>query len=324
MSVGRWVRTVMVCLAALGIGSTARADVADYLGKRISAVSVQSEGRSVTDQRIVSLVETAIGKPLVMREVRDSLTHLFSLGQYEDVLVRASLSESGVSLTYDLVPLHPVEAIGFSGAGAPGIDEGKLRQFIEERYGRTPRAGRAPDMARDLESALRDAGYMRARVTPRASVEHAPERTNLTFAIEPGSRAKLGSIAVEGMPGMTPAELLGRLEVATGQAYEPTRINGRVERYLEDRRRKGFYEARLTVNPVFTDDDRTVNLRLNAVQGPLVKVIFEGDPVPADRRDELVPVAREGSADEDLLEDSTIRIEATPRRPTGGKRPEAS
>jgi outer membrane protein insertion porin family len=309
MSVGRWVMTVMVCLAALGMGSTARADVADYLGKRISAVSVQSEGRSVTDQRIVSLVETAIGKPLVMREVRDSLTHLFSLGQYEDVLVRASLSESGVSLTYDLVPLHPVEAIGFSGAGAPGIDEGKLRQFIEERYGRTPRAGRAPDMARDLESALRDAGYMRARVTPRASVEHAPERTNLTFAIEPGSRAKLGSIAVEGTPGMTPAELLGRLEVATGQAYEPTRINGRVERYLEDRRRKGFYEARLTVNPVFTDDDRTVNLRLNAVQGPLVKVIFEGDPVPADRRDELVPVAREGSADEDLLEDSTIRIE---------------
>ena len=89
----------MVCLAALGIGSTARADVADYLGKRISAVSVQSEGRSVTDQRIVSLVETAIGKPLVMREVRDSLTHLFSLGLYEDVLVRASLSESGVSLT---------------------------------------------------------------------------------------------------------------------------------------------------------------------------------------------------------------------------------
>ena len=309
MSVGRWVTRAMICLAALGIASRARADVADYLGKTVAAVSVQSEGRSVTDQRITSLIETVIGKPLVMREVRDSLTHLFSLGRYEDVLVRASLSAGGVSLLYELVPLHPVEAIEFSGGGGPGIDEGKLRQFIEERYGRTPRAARAPDMARDLESALRDAGYLKARVVPRASVEHAPERTSLMFAIEPGPRAKLGSIAVEGTPGMTPAELLGRLEMASGQAYEPARITSRVERYLEDRRRKGFYEARLTVSPAFTDDDRNVNLRLNAVQGPLVKLIFEGDPVPADRREELVPVAREGSADEDLLEDSTIRIE---------------
>ena len=36
---------------------------------------------------------------------------------------------------------------------------------------------------------------------------------------------------------------------------------------------------------------------------------FRGDPLPGDRRDELVPIAREGSADEDLLEDSSQRIE---------------
>src|SRR5262249_35321926 len=43
--------------------------------------------------------------------------------------------------------------------------------------------------------------------------------------------------------------------------------------------------------------------------GPLVRVVFAGDPLPADKRDELVPVAREGSVDEDLLEDSSNRIE---------------
>ena len=309
MSVRRYVALVLVCLASLGVTSEARADVADYLGKAVVAVSVQSEGRRVTDQRIVGLIETAVGRPLAMREVRDSMTHLFSLATYEDVRVRASLSGGGVSLVYELVPLHPVETIEFSGSGAPGIDEGKLRQLIEERFGRTPRAARAPDMARDLESILRDAGYLRARVTPQASVEHAPERTSLMFAIDPGQRAKLGSVTVEGTPGMTPAELLNHLDIASGQPYEPGRINGRVERYLEDRRRKGFYEARLTMNSVFADSDRTVNLQFTAIQGPLVRLVFQGDPVPVDRRDELVPVAREGSADEDLLEDSTIRIE---------------
>ena len=131
MSVGRYVALVMVCLASLGAASEARADVSDYLGKAVVAVSVQSEGRRVTDQRVVSLIETAVGKPLAMREIRDSMTHLFSLAQYEDVRVRASLSGGGVSLVYELVPLHPVETIAFSGSGAPGIDEGKLRQLIE-------------------------------------------------------------------------------------------------------------------------------------------------------------------------------------------------
>ena len=40
-----------------------------------------------------------------------------------------------------------------------------------------------------------------------------------------------------------------------------------------------------------------------------MRVVFTGDPLPADRRAELVPVEREGSVDEDLLEDSSNRIE---------------
>ena len=43
--------------------------------------------------------------------------------------------------------------------------------------------------------------------------------------------------------------------------------------------------------------------------GPHVRVVFTGDPLPSDRRAELVPVEREGSVDEDLLEDSSNRIE---------------
>ena len=50
------------------------------------------------------------------------------------------------------------------------------------------------------------------------------------------------------------------------------------------------------------------DLTLDVQSGPIVTVTFEGDPLPADRRDELVPFEREGSVDEDLLEDSVQRI----------------
>ena len=42
--------------------------------------------------------------------------------------------------------------------------------------------------------------------------------------------------------------------------------------------------------------------------GPLVTMQFTGDPLPKDKIDELVPVEREGSVDQDLLEDSARRI----------------
>src|SRR5439155_15596201 len=44
-------------------------------------------------------------------------------------------------------------------------------------------------------------------------------------------------------------------------------------------------------------------------EGSRVRVVFAGDPLPPDTREALVPVEREGSADEDLLEDSSNRIE---------------
>ena len=62
-----------------------------------------------------------------------------------------------------------------------------------------------------------------------------------------------------------------------------------------------------------SEDQRTADLTLTVTPGPRVRVVFAGDPLPADRRADLVPVLREGSVDEDLLEDSSNRIEEYPQ-----------
>jgi len=55
-------------------------------------------------------------------------------------------------------------------------------------------------------------------------------------------------------------------------------------------------------------DRRAGDVIITLDGGPHVTVSFKGDPLPEGRRDELVPIAREGSVDEDLLEDSARRI----------------
>ncbi len=57
----------LVVLAA----APARADVDDYLGRRITAVAMESDGRRVTDARLTGLLQTRAGDPLRMAAVRE-------------------------------------------------------------------------------------------------------------------------------------------------------------------------------------------------------------------------------------------------------------
>src|SRR5262249_1061545 len=158
-------------------------------------------------------------------------------------------------------------------------------------------------MAAVVAEQLRQRGYLHAAVTPHAELRHSPDRATLIFAIDLGSRALIGRAEGHGNSGFRPADLIRRLGVESGKPYQHDAVNARISRYIADRHARGFLAASMTVVPTLANDDRVVNLAIAADQGPRVRVTFDGDPLPAERRADLVPIAREGSADEDLLED---------------------
>jgi outer membrane protein assembly complex protein YaeT len=285
----------------------AHADIGEYLGKPVASVRFAIEGRETRDATLPPLVETRIGRPLSMIEVRESLVHLYSTGRFDDVRVRAEGAATGVALQYDLVPVHPVEGIRLVGSiDAPGVDEGRLRRVVVERFGSPPPVGRAPEMARLLEDQLRQRGYLHAVVTPRVELHHDPDGATLVFAIAAGARTRIGSIRSGGVSAGR--DLLDRLGLSEGAPYEPDVLVERIEQYRADQRRRGFFEARVLSSVRFDDEDRVAHLELDAATGPLVRVVFTGDPLPPREREELVPIAREGSADEDLVEDAGNNI----------------
>jgi outer membrane protein insertion porin family len=301
-------------LVVLGAPRRSDADVGDYLGKPVVSVRVETEGRATEDGRLLQLVETRPGEPLSMAAVRESITHLFSLGRFEDVRVDAELERDGVALRYELIPVHPITRIEFRGTSRiPGVDQSGLRSSIAERYGTSLPVGRAGEIARLVESELGTRGYRRARATADVALEHNPDRATLMLTIDPGPRTRIGAVDIVGAPPEDVPQLLARLGMRGGAPFEVESLNERLDSIGAEYRRRGYYEARAQAIPRFSDDDRTVNLTITVTPGPLVRVVFDGDPLPADRREELVPIAREGSADEDLLEDSTNRIEASLR-----------
>jgi len=301
--------TASVAALAVLLAAPVAADVTEYLGKPVASVTLESGGRPTNDARMLGLIETRVGQPLLSAAVRQSVAHLFSLGQFDDVRVRARIEGSAVALVYELVPLRTLDDLLFRGDRGPGIDRGRLTTLIAERFGRSPRPVRAPEIAALVEDDLKQVGYLRARVTPSQELDRGGTRSTLVLTLAAGERTRIGTVEVEGDPGMSIPDLLDDLQASRGAPFQRELLNARIDRYLDQRRSRGYLGARLSFSPRLVDDDRTANLTFNVVQGPHVSVVFKGDPLPSDRHDELVPVTREGSADEDLLEDSSNRIE---------------
>ncbi|HEV3484929.1 MAG TPA: POTRA domain-containing protein, partial [Vicinamibacterales bacterium] len=302
-------------VAVLALAGTADAQIpagsetppsAKYAGRVISNVRVLTEGREPADPVLLDFVETRRGQPLAMSAVRESIAHLFSLGRFEDVRVDASDAPDGVELTYNLIPLHTVDEIDYE--GNLDLSEGLLRQTIRDRYGAAPRPGRREDMVRTLQELYRDRGYYRTTIKPVATVRHDPDETLLTFHIDAGPRARVGDIIVEGDPVVSRSEFLDRVGVSRGEPYQRMEIQRRLDAFVDRLRQRGHYEATGTHRASTSPDGLVADLTFDIHAGAVVTLTFEGDPIPKDRLDDLVTIRREGSVDEDLLEDTDRRI----------------
>jgi outer membrane protein insertion porin family len=301
---------VHLCILAFVCAAPAAASVADYLGKPIVSVQLVLGGREITEPALVQAVATRVGSPLSMIEVRDSIAHLFGLGRFDDVRVDASAVDGGVALRYELSPNHVISKIEFAGnVRRPGVDLGQLKSAVVDRFGSSPALGRVDQASLAIAGTLRERGYRNPDITPRIDVDPQSEHATLVFTINPGSRTTVGTIAVVGDPAMPQAVFLKRLGLAAGEPFEPDALNTRIASYVDARRALGYYQTRVTSAVSFADSDRVANVVLTVTPGPHVSVVFTGDPLAGATRATLVPIEREGSADEDLLEDSSNRIE---------------
>lgn len=268
-------------------------------------VRLLQEGRPVDDPVVHGLIETLPGAPLSMRAVRESITHLMSLGRFEDVRVFREEGVGGVRLSYDLQPLHPVDRVAF--LGTLGVSEGDLRAAVVDRFGEAPPAGRAMEVTEALRIFYRDRGYVRASLASRIEETHDPDRATMVIEVIAGPRATITDIVVDAPAGSS-LQLAGT-PVSRGRAYDAAAIEATLLGFEDALRTEGYYEARVVHTVTFSADGSMAAVAVFVDRGPLVEVAFAGDPLPEADREVLVPVRAEASADEDLLEDAAFAIE---------------
>ena len=298
---------ILIC-GLIASAALAQPPAASFVDRPIADVVLSIEGTVTDDPSLAEAIQTRRGQPLTMADVRESITHLYSLGRFEDVRVEAQAAGSGVSLRYELEPVHIVTAIRFE--GVLGLTERALRNHVTERFGGNPPQSKAADVVASLEEFYRVQGYLQAVVKAKPTVlEHAPHRATLVFEIASGPRTKIGRSTITGHP-MEPAEAVQRrLRIAPGDLYKSGELSARIADYVTWMRHQGHYEASAhEEKPVFTPDRTGADVTVDVEPGPQVRVKFEGDPLPKEKLADLVPIEREGSVDPDILEDSARRI----------------
>ena len=294
----------------LALAGRAEAAIEQWLGKTIVDVRVRTiEGTGVEDG-VLELVETRLGQPLAMAPVRDTIDHLIGLGRYDDVRLSAAAAPDGdgVVLTWVLRPIQRIVRTTTTGGG--DLASRALRAAIESGLTGEPTVARAPQFASAVTAYYRDHGYRAAVVSPELTPTSEEGAVSLTLRIEAGTRTTLRSAAVVGSPLEPEARILSRLGLEPGRPYDGVQLQERLLEYETDLRGQGRFQASVGETTTFSEEDHTASVEVRVDSGPMVRVVYAGDSVPDDARDTLVPVRRERSADEDLLEDGSRNIEA--------------
>ena len=271
----------------------------------VTEVRLEQEGHVVTDAELLELIETPVGQPLSMEQVKDSEAHLMGLNRFDSIEVIADKNERGVQVTYRLFPLHPIERVEFR--GRLDLDEGTLRRALTERYGTAPPLSRVDDAMQLLRQVYRDHGYPNAVITREIVQEHNPDRATLVVQIQSGARAIVKDVTWDELDQPQEGVFVGRPDVRAGRPYDLAEIRRALDRYVERMRKEGYYEAIAEPSTTFEPDGAVV--RVTFRRGPKVRVVFAGDAIPRSVQERLVPVQTEASVVEDLLENWELAIE---------------
>lgn len=294
---------VVVAACLLAAATPARAaEVAEMVGQPVVEIQLFLAGVPRDDGSTRDLLETREGQPLSLRQVRESVSHLYSLGEFAGVSVSAVERPAGVALRYDLLPLQAAGGVELRGNLGRSADD--LTALVTRRFGRIVRPDQIEAVVAVLQAEYRAVGRFATRIVP------APQDGGrVRFDIDQGPPARIADIELRGVPDEGRADVLERLDLAEGMRYDLVRLDERLADYEADVRSRRYYEARFGHQAIPDADGASVRLVLDVQTGSPVTIRFDGDPVPGASLEELVPVEREGSIDEDLLEDSSLRVE---------------
>ncbi len=256
----------------------------------VRAVEVRTDLRLERPRELLAALAVAPGEPLDEDAVARSLRNLNASGRAGEIEAWVEPSDGGVRLIFALWGRVLVRQVVFEGES--GLGEAELRAAVVQAEGQPLYEDRVFRSVYRLQDLYRERGYLDASV--RVEVDSSPRENaaDVTFRVESGEPAVLGSLGFDGDLGpFRPSELLAPLKARPGDRYRASsgrQDAERLERWLLGRGHRTALVREPTVD--YHPEERQVDLTYTVEVGPH----FTFDVVGADREAliEAGPLAR--------------------------------
>ena len=248
------------------------------------------------------------GDKLSAENVKESLHRLYATGLYRDVLAEGVESGGEVSVIFRGVPqlfLRRLFVRGIRQELLAAQIERATRLEIGERF--TP--DELDQATANLTAALARNGFYQPTVSVKTIPAGPQHLVDVTYTVDTGKQATVGTVTVTGSPGMTVPRFrrIGKLkERAKVSPNTVPRALRQLRKYYQqqDRLEATVRADGQTFRPAYTQ----VDYGFDVTRGPAVRVLVIGAKISKRDVKRLVPVYEEGAVDPDLLDEGNDNL----------------
>jgi outer membrane protein insertion porin family len=274
---------ISIVNAAAQISSTG--PEAFYEGQTVTAVDlIANPHRDVEPLRAV--VSQKVGQPYAQADVQASISALQRAGGFDKVTVNVIPDIAGLRLNFILEHAYYLGIIDFPRL-AKLFSYTRLLQVANLQTQDPYDKARLPVAEAALSQFLQHNGYFQAQVHSEAQIDDANQLVNITFIVQTGKQARIGSVEVNGPAGREQTWLLHKMRslrarftgalLKSGKPYTTERIKAAtslMKRYLAGQHRLA---SKVEENPPkYHSDTNRVDVSFKVEPGPIVVVRTTG------------------------------------------------
>jgi outer membrane protein insertion porin family len=296
--------------------SGAQAPQAVYEGQNVSAVSLIADPHRNLDP-LYALVEQKTDAPYTQEKIEATSQALQKAGNFAQVHVAIVPEVKGLRINFLLEPAYYLGVVEF-GSATKEFSYTRLLQVASMADEDPFDPSRLPTAETALKNFLRREGYFQAAIHSSIAIDDPHQLVNVSFAVEMGQQARIGTIKIEGPTDSESASLKHAVEslrahfsgglLKPGKTYSSERITHARSLIKSALTKQHRLANRIRENPPEYDaQTNRVNVSFHVEIGPLVTVRTVGaklSSIPYLRgrlMRQLIPIFSEGVIDQELV-----------------------
>jgi outer membrane protein insertion porin family len=295
-----------------------QAPQASYEGQNVSAVSlIANPHRDLESLRACFTLRP--GDPYSEEKIRTSAQALEKAGGFAKVQVSVVPDSSGLRISFLLEPAYYLGVVDFSGVGK-SFSYTRLLQVVDLPDEDPFDPSRLPTAEEALTTFLHKNGFFQAEVHTGTKIDDAHQLVSISFGVEMGKQARIGSLEIVGPDAPERAKLHHSVQslrarlsgglLKPGKVYDRERITAATTLLKKSLTKQHRLAATVQENPPeYHQETNRVDVSFKIEVGPVVTVRAVGArvsriPFLASRQmKKLIPIYSERAIDQDLVDE---------------------